>query len=82
MPDGNHSRDELTKTLDSAKKTLKDKKSVLKTFTDIKAALDAKVKAVSDAVSAKAQSDAQAAQQAADAQAAADAQSQAVHTSG
>lgn len=82
VPDGDHSRDELAKTLDSAKKTLKDRKSVLKTFTDAKATLDAKVKAVADAVSAKAQADAQAAQQAANAQAAADAQSQSAPASG
>ena len=82
VPDGDHSRDELTKTLDLAKKTLKDRKSVLKTFTDAKATLDSKVKAVTDAVSVKAQADAQAAQQAAEAQAAADAQSQAAPASG
>ena len=82
VPDGDHSRDELTKTLDLAKKTLEDRKSVLKTFTDAKATLDAKVKAVTDAVSAKAQADAQAAQQAADAQTAADAQSQAAPAPG
>lgn len=60
VPDGDHSRDELEKTFDSAKKTLKDRESVLKTFIDTRAALDAKVKAVSDVISAKAQADAQA----------------------
>lgn len=58
MPDEDHSRDELEKTFDSAKKTLKDRESVLKTFIDTRATLDAK--AVSDVISAKAQADAQA----------------------
>ena len=58
VPDGNHSRDELTKTLDSAKKTLEDRKSVLKTFADAKTALDTKTQAVNNAVNAKAAQDA------------------------
>ena len=76
VPDGDHSRDELTKTLDSAKKTLEDRKSVLKTFTDAKTALDAKTQAVNNAVNAKA------AQDAADAAAAAQAQAASAATSG
>ena len=76
VPDGNHSRDELTKTLDSAEKTLEDRKSVLKTFTDAKTALDAKTQAVNNAVNAKA------AQDAADAAAAAQAQAASAATSG
>ena len=76
VPDGNHSRDELTKTLDLAKKTLEDRKSVLKTFTDAKTALDAKTQAVNNAVNAKA------AQDAADAAAAAQAQAASAATSG
>lgn len=69
VSDGDQTRDDLAKVLDSARKALKDKKSVLKTFTDAKIILDTKVKAVTDAVSAKAQADAQAAQQAAEAKA-------------
>lgn len=76
VPDGNHSRDELTKTLDSAKKTLEDRKSVLKTFADAKTALDTKTQAVNNAVNAKA------AQDAADAAAAAQAQAASAATSG
>ncbi|WP_416517459.1 hypothetical protein [Bifidobacterium asteroides] len=58
VPDGDHSRDELTKTLDLAKKTLEDRKSVLKTFTDAKTTLDTKTQAVNNAVNAKAAQDA------------------------
>lgn len=76
VPDGNHSRDELTKTLDSAKKTLEDRKSVLKTFTDARTTLDTKVQAVNNAVNAKA------AQDAADAAAAAQAQAASAATGG
>ena len=76
VPDGNHSRDELTKTLDSAKKTLEDRKSVLKTFSDAKTTLDNKIQAVNNAVNAKA------AQDAADAAAAAQAQAASAATSG
>ena len=70
VPDGNHSRDELTKTLDSAKKILEDRKSVLKTFTDAKTTLDTKIQAVNNAVNAKAAQDAADAAAAAQAQAA------------
>ena len=76
VPDGDHSRDELTKTLDLAKKTLEDRKSVLKTFTDAKTTLDTKTQAVNNAVNAKA------AQDAADAAAAAQAQAASAATSG
>lgn len=76
VPDGNHSRDELTKTLDLAKKTLEDRKSVLKTFTDAKTTLDTKTQAVNNAVNAKA------AQDAADAAAAAQAQATSAAASG
>ena len=76
VPDGDHSRDELTKTLDSAKKTLEDRKSVLKTFTDARTTLDTKVQAVNNAVNAKA------AQDAADAAAAAQAQAASAATGG
>lgn len=58
VPDGDHSRDELTKTLDLAKKTLEDRKSVLKTFSDAKTTLDNKIQAVNNAVNAKAAQDA------------------------
>ena len=70
VPDGDHSRDELTKTLDLAKKTLEDRKSVLKTFTDAKTTLDTKTQAVNNAVNAKAAQDAADAAAAAQAQAA------------
>ncbi|MCT6919162.1 MAG: hypothetical protein M3Z49_08115 [Bifidobacteriales bacterium] len=76
VPDGDHSRDELTKTLDLAKKTLEDRKSVLKTFTDAKTTLDTKTQAVNNAVNAKA------AQDAADAAAAAQAQAASAAASG
>ena len=76
VPDGDHSRDELTKTLDSAKKTLEDRKSVLKTFTDAKTTLDTKTQAVNNAVNAKV------AQDAADAAAAAQAQAASAATGG
>lgn len=76
VPDGNHSRDELTKTLDSAKKTLEDRKSVLKTFADAKTTLDNKIQAVNNAVNAKV------AQDAADAAAAAQAQAASAATGG
>lgn len=76
VPDGDHSRDELTKTLDLAKKTLEDRKSVLKTFTDAKTTLDTKTQAVNNAVNAKA------AQDAADAAAAAQAQAASAATGG
>ena len=74
VPDGNHSRDELTKTLNLAKKTLEDRKSVLKTFADAKTTLDTKVQAVNNAVDAKAAQDA--------ADAAAQAQAASAATSG
>ncbi|WP_216476358.1 PspA/IM30 family protein [Bifidobacterium sp. A11] len=70
VPDGDHSRDELTKTLDSAKKILEDRKSVLKTFTDAKTTLDTKIQTVNNAVIAKASQDAADAAAAAQAQAA------------
>ncbi|MDT7511729.1 hypothetical protein [Bifidobacterium sp. H6bp9] len=70
VPDGDHSRDELTKTLDLAKKTLEDRKSVLKTFTDAKTTLDTKTQAVNNAVNAKAAQDAADAAAAAQARAA------------
>ena len=70
VPDGDHSRDELTKTLDLAKKTLEDRKSVLKTFADAKTTLDTKVQAVNNAVNTKAAQDAADAAAAAQAQAA------------
>ena len=70
VPDGDHSRDELTKTLNLAKKTLEDRKSVLKTFADAKTTLDTKIQAVNNAVNAKAAQDAAAAAAAAQAQAA------------
>lgn len=54
MPDGDQTRNDLTKALDSAKYTLNDKKSVIKAFADAEAELDAKVKAVNNSVSAKA----------------------------
>ena len=76
VPDGDHSRDELTKTLDLAKKTLEDRKSVLKTFSDAKTTLDNKIQAVNNAVNAKA------AQDAADAAAAAQSQAASAATSG
>lgn len=60
--DGEQTRNDLTKTLDSAKNVFNDKQSVFKIFSDAKAELNAKVKAVNDAVPAKAQADAQAAQ--------------------
>lgn len=70
VPDGDHSRDELTKTLNLAKKTLEDRKSVLKTFADAKTTLDTKIQAVNNAVNAKAAQDTAAAAAAAQAQAA------------
>ncbi|MBH9972053.1 hypothetical protein H3S93_07005 [Bifidobacterium sp. W8109] len=63
VPDGDQTRNNLTKALESAKDVLNDKQSVLKVFSDAKADLDAKVKAVNDAVSAKAQADQDAARQ-------------------
>ena len=60
VPDGDQTRNDLAKDLDSAKNILNGKKSVFKAFADVKADLDAKVKAVNDAVSAKAQADAKA----------------------
>ena len=60
VPDGDQTRNDLAKDLDSAKNILNGKKSVVKAFADVKADLDAKVKAVNDAVSAKAQADAKA----------------------
>ena len=60
--DGEQTRNDLTKTLDSVKNVFNDKQSVFKIFSDAKAELNAKVKAVNDAVPAKAQADAQAAQ--------------------
>ena len=60
VPDGDQTRNDLAKDLDSAKNILNDKKSVFKAFANVKADLDAKVKSVNDAVSAKAQADAKA----------------------
>ncbi|MBH9972054.1 hypothetical protein H3S93_07010 [Bifidobacterium sp. W8109] len=60
VPDGDQTRNDLAKDLDSAKNILNGKKSVFKAFANVKADLDAKVKAVNDAVSAKAQADAKA----------------------
>lgn len=57
VPDGDQRRNDLAKGLDSAKNILNDKKSVFRAFADVKADLDAKVKSVNDAVSAKAQAD-------------------------
>lgn len=57
VPDGDQRRNDLAKDLDSAKNILNDKKSVFRAFADVKADLDAKVKSVNDAVSAKAQAD-------------------------
>lgn len=57
VPDGDQKRNDLAKGLDSAKNILNDKKSVFRAFADVKADLDAKVKSVNDAVSAKAQAD-------------------------
>ena len=53
VPDGDQTRNDLAKDLDSAKNILNGKKSVFKAFAEVKADLDAKVKAVNDAVSAK-----------------------------
>lgn len=53
VPDGDRTRDDLAKALDSAKNIFNDKKSVLKAFVDAKAELNVKTKAVNDAVSAK-----------------------------
>ena len=61
MHDGDQTRNDLAKDLDSAKNILNDKKSVFKAVVDVKADLDARVKSVNDAVSAKAQADAKAA---------------------
>lgn len=52
--DGDQMRNDLTKALESAQNVLNDKQSVLKAFVDAKVELDVKVKAVNDAVSAKA----------------------------
>ena len=60
MHDGDQTRNDLAKDLDSAKNILNDKKSVFKAVVDVKADLDARVKSVNDAVSAKAQADAKA----------------------
>lgn len=49
--------------MDSAKNVLNGKKSVLKAFVDSRAELDAKTKAVNDAVSAKVQEDQDSARQ-------------------
>lgn len=68
---GDQKRNDLTKALGLAKKTLQNRKSLLKAFSGTNAELDVKVKAVNDAVSAKAQANFQAAQDAARAQAAA-----------
>ena len=67
VPDGDQTRNNLAKALESSKNVLNDKKSVVKALADAKAELDARVKAVNDAVSAKAQADARASQAAANA---------------
>lgn len=77
VPNGDQTRNNRTKALNSAKNVLNDKSLPLRLFPDAKAALDAKLKAVNDAVSAKAQAGAQAAQDAARTQAAAGASSNA-----
>lgn len=59
VPDGDKTRNDLTKALASAKNTLNGTKLLLKAFSD------AKVKAVNDAVLAKAQVDAKVAREAA-----------------
>ena len=58
VPDGDQTRNGLTKALELSKNVLDDKKSVLKVFSDAKTVLNAKVRAVNDAVSAKVQADA------------------------
>lgn len=70
VPDGDNSRNDLTKSLETANGILKNKKSLLKNFVDAKSDLDAKVQAVNNSVNAKSQADAKAAQDAADAAAA------------
>ena len=67
VPDGDQTRNNLAKALESSKNVLNDKKSVVKALADAKAELDARVKAVNDTVSAKAQADARASQAAANA---------------
>ena len=67
VPDGDQTRNNLAKALESSKNVLNDKKSVVKALADAKAKLDVKAKAVNDAVSAKAQADARASQAAANA---------------
>ena len=82
VPDGDNSRNDLTKSLETAKGILKNKKSLLKNFVDAKSDLDAKVQAVNNSVNAKSQADAKAAQDAADAAAAAQAQAASAAVSG
>lgn len=62
VPDGDQTWNDLIKALDSAKNVANDKKSVLTAFAYTKGELDAKVKAVNNAVSAKAKADYDAAQ--------------------
>ena len=81
VPDGDNSRNDLAKSLETSKGILKNKKSLLKNFVDAKSDLDAKVQAVNDSVNAKSQADAKAAQDAADA-AAAQAQAASAATGG
>ena len=54
VPDGDQTHNVLTKVLDSARNIFDDEKSLIKAFSDVKSELDAKVKAVNGAVSAKA----------------------------
>ena len=82
VPDGDNSRNDLAKSLETSKGILKNKKSLLKNFVDAKSDLDAKVQAVNDSVNAKSQADAKAAQDAADAAAAAQAQAASAAVSG
>lgn len=82
IPDGDNSRNDLTKSLETAKGILKNKKSLLKNFVAAKSDLDAKVQAVNNSVNAKSQADAKAAQDAADAAAAAQAQAASAAVSG
>lgn len=70
VPDGDNSRNDLAKSLETSKGILKNKKSLLKNFVDAKSDLDAKVQAVNNSINAKSQADAKAAQDAADAAAA------------
>lgn len=65
VPNGDRARNDLTKTLDSAKIVFNDKQLIFKILSDAKAELNAKVKAVNDIVSAKAHADSHAAQDAA-----------------